>query len=119
MGGARGGEAPRLLPLDLSLGSARPCLRMAWYCPQCCRSAATRAPRSPDWIFWHRQQKQLSLDLESAFNSKEFADVQVECEGRVFDCHQVVLSSRSPVFRAMLLADMAEAKAKKVCCTFI
>ena len=64
----------------------------------------------------HRQQKQLSLDLESAFNSKDFADVQVECEGRVFDCHQVVLSSRSPVFKAMLLADMAEAKAKKVCC---
>ena len=67
----------------------------------------------------HRQQKQLSLDLESAFNSKEFADVQVECEGRVFDCHQVVLSSRSPVFRAMLLADMAEAKSKKVCCSSI
>ena len=50
------------------------------------------------------------------FNSKDFADVQVECEGRVFDCHQVLLSARSPVFRAMLLADMAEAKAKKVCC---
>ena len=63
----------------------------------------------------HRQQKQLSLDLESVFNSKDFADVQVECEGRVFDCHQVLLSARSPVFRAMLLADMAEAKSKKVC----
>ena len=66
----------------------------------------------------HRQQKQLSLDLESAFNSKDFADVQVECEGRVFDCHQVVLSARSPVLRAMLLADMAEAKSKKVCFSF-
>ena len=61
-----------------------------------------------------RQHKKLSVDLENVFNSKDFSDVQVECEGKVFDCHQVLLSARSPVFRAMLQADMAEAKAKKV-----
>jgi len=62
----------------------------------------------------HRQHKQLSLDLGAVYNNKEFADVRVECEGKVFDCHQIVLSARSPVFKAMLQADMAEKKTKKV-----
>ena len=61
-----------------------------------------------------RQQEQLSQDLEAFYNSSDFSDVQVVSEGRVFDCHQVILSARSPVFKAMLQADMAEAKDKKV-----
>ena len=44
--------------------------------------------------------------------------MRVECEGKVFDCHQIVLSARSPVFKAMLQADMAEKKTKKVCLGF-
>ena len=62
----------------------------------------------------HKQQKQLSLDMEVFYNNSDFSDVQVACDGRVFDCHQVILSARSPVFKAMLQADMAEAKDKKV-----
>jgi len=61
-----------------------------------------------------KQQKQLSQDLEAFYNCSDFSDVQVVSEGRVFECHQVILSARSPVFRAMLQADMAEAKDKKV-----
>ena len=53
-------------------------------------------------------------DLEAAFLSKEFCDVQLLCGDQVFDCHQFTLSARSPVFRAMFLADMAEKNEQKV-----
>ena len=53
-------------------------------------------------------------DLEAAFLSKEFSDVQLLCGDQVFDCHQFMLSARSPVFRAMFLADMAEKNEQKV-----
>ena len=46
--------------------------------------------------------------------SKEFSDVQLLCGDQVFDCHQFTLSARSPVFRAMFLADMAEKNEQKV-----
>ena len=46
--------------------------------------------------------------------SKEFSDVQLLCGYQVFDCHQFMLSARSPVFRAMFLADMAEKNEQKV-----
>lgn len=62
----------------------------------------------------HSRHKQLSVDLENAFQHKEFCDVQVKCGDRTFDCHQFMLSARSPVFRAMFQADMAERKSKKV-----
>jgi len=62
----------------------------------------------------HSRHKQLSVDLEYAFQHKEFCDVQVKCQDKVFDCHQFMLSARSPVFRAMFQADMAEKKTKKV-----
>ena len=32
----------------------------------------------------------------------------------MYNCHQVILSARSPVFRAMFMADMAEKKTQKV-----
>jgi len=60
------------------------------------------------------RHKQLSVDLEHAFHHKEFCDVQVKCGEKTFDCHQFMLSARSPVFRAMFQADMAEKQTKKV-----
>jgi len=60
------------------------------------------------------RHKQLSQDLEHAFIHKEFCDVQVKCGDKTFDCHQFMLSARSPVFRAMFHADMAEKESKKV-----
>ena len=56
----------------------------------------------------------LSQDLEDAFGNKEFSDVKIHCGDKVFDCHQFMLSARSPVFRVMFQADMTEKKTKKV-----
>ena len=44
----------------------------------------------------------------------EFFDVEIECDGETFNCHQVILSISSPYFRAMFLTDMAENRANKV-----
>jgi len=49
-----------------------------------------------------------------AFNDKAFSDVKIACGDRVFDCHRIILSSRSSVFRAMFEHDMEEAKTKRV-----
>jgi len=52
--------------------------------------------------------------LGKLFNDKELSDVEVECGGEVFNCHQLILSTRSDVFRAMFQADMKENRTKKV-----
>ncbi|XP_078597461.1 kelch repeat and BTB domain-containing protein 12-like [Branchiostoma floridae x Branchiostoma japonicum] len=41
-------------------------------------------------------------------------DVVLEVEGRRFPCHRLVLSVRSPYFRAMFTSDMAESRQKTV-----
>ena len=42
------------------------------------------------------------------------SDVQIHCGDKVFDCHQVILSARSPVFRVMFQAEMEEKNTRKV-----
>ena len=49
-----------------------------------------------------------------AYSSKDFSDVKIVCGEEVFDCHQVVLAARSPVFRAMFQSNMKEAQSRKV-----
>ena len=39
---------------------------------------------------------------------KHLSDVKIRCEDQTFDCHQVILSARSPVFMAMFQSDMME-----------
>ena len=56
----------------------------------------------------------LSRDFGNAFSSREFSDVQIVCGGQVFECHQVVLAARSPVFRAMFQSNMKEKETRKV-----
>ena len=58
--------------------------------------------------------EQVSEHLGKLFNSKEFSDVEIECDGEIFNCHMNILSARSDVFRAMFQADMAENRTKKV-----
>jgi len=53
-------------------------------------------------------QKQLERDFQTLFLSKAHADVIVRCGDKVFDCHKVILASRSQVFKTMLEADMKE-----------
>jgi len=57
---------------------------------------------------------QLCDDLEFALSDKEYSDVELKCGDQIFDCHQVILSARSPVFRTMFQVDMKERKNKKV-----
>ena len=45
---------------------------------------------------------------------KEFSDVEIHCNGTVFPCHQIILATRSSVFRAMLSAEMLEAQTKRI-----
>ena len=52
----------------------------------------------------------LSTDLGSLFDSAQFADITLACQGREFRCHKAVLVSRSSVFSAMFEHDMAESK---------
>ena len=56
----------------------------------------------------------LSQDFENLFSNKEMCDVQVHCKDQVYDCHQLILSARSPVFRAMFQAEMEEKQTRKV-----
>jgi len=40
--------------------------------------------------------------------AKEFADVTISCHDKVFDCHKIILASRSAVFRSMFSSNMKE-----------
>ena len=53
-------------------------------------------------------------DLFKAFESQDFCDFDIVCEDKVIKCHKVVLASRSPVFKAMLLHNMEESAQQKV-----
>ena len=57
---------------------------------------------------------QVSEHLGKLFLDQEFSDVDIECDGKVFHCHQLILSARSDVFRAMFLNDMTEKRTRKV-----
>ena len=52
----------------------------------------------------------LSEDLGSLFENSQFADVQLYCGGREFQCHKAILAARSQVFQAMFSHDMEEKK---------
>lgn len=56
----------------------------------------------------------LSDDLGSLFDSSEFADVTLACNGREFPCHKAILTSRSQVLAAMFQHDMRERKHNRV-----
>ena len=60
-----------------------------------------------------RGLEQVCSQLGKLFTEKEFADVEIECDGDIFHCHQLILSTRSDVFRAMFRNDMTENRTKK------
>ena len=57
---------------------------------------------------------QVFENLDEFYLSKELSDVLLNCKGKSFDAHQVILSASSPVFRAMFQADMKEKKNQHV-----
>ena len=56
----------------------------------------------------------LSDDFSKAFSESDCSDVHINCGGKIFNCHEFVLSARSPVFRAMFQNNMTERKTKSV-----
>jgi len=49
-----------------------------------------------------------SLSDFDIYNNKDFSDVVVKCGNTKFECHQLFLTTRSPVFKAMLTSDKKE-----------
>ena len=70
--------------------------------------------KCPEYPVNSKPNENFMSDLKFAFNNKDFADVKIVCEDRVFDCHRIILSSRSSVFRAMFQHNMAEAQTRRV-----
>jgi len=58
-------------------------------------------------------QKQLVLDLDSALVSKNHCDVIIKCGEKEFDCHQIILTSRSPVLATMLRIKQESSRKEK------
>ncbi|XP_040563847.1 speckle-type POZ protein B [Lepeophtheirus salmonis] len=56
----------------------------------------------------------LSEDFNGLFESAQFADVTLACQGREFKCHKALLTARSQVFAAMFEHDMEESKHNRV-----
>jgi len=48
--------------------------------------------------------------LEGILESKTMADFKIVCGGETFDCHRLILSARSPYFRAMFDSNMVESE---------
>jgi len=63
-----------------------------------------------------KNMEQMSHDILNAFNNsnnpfnpiQDSSDVTIKCDNKEFRCHQFILSSRSPVFEAMLKTNMME-----------
>ena len=56
----------------------------------------------------------LGDDLGRALSESDCCDVHLNCGGKIFNCHEFVLSARSPVFRAMFRSNMTEKRTKSV-----
>ena len=57
---------------------------------------------------------QVLEQFESLFTDREFSDVEIQCGGQVFYCHQAILATRSQVFKAMFQANMKEKETRTV-----
>jgi len=64
--------------------------------------------------FKNSSYKNLIKDLDSLFTSQEYSDVKVKCGEKEFNCHKIILSSRSPVFKTMLELDMKEKQTGRI-----
>jgi len=61
-----------------------------------------------------KSQEMASKDFGKMLENKEFCDLEIECCGKVFLCHQNILSARSTVFNTMLKIEMKESQSGKV-----
>ena len=58
--------------------------------------------------------KKICEQLGQMLDSREFSDIELRCGEDLFNCHQVILSAGSPVFKAMFQTDMEEKQTKVV-----
>ena len=61
-----------------------------------------------------KSKEEAVKDFGKMFESKEFCDFEILCDGKEFSCHQNILSARSPVFSAMLKNELKESESGKV-----
>ena len=47
------------------------------------------------------EEKKLHERIRESFLNLEFSDAKITCESKVFDCHKVILSCQSDVFKGM------------------
>ena len=56
----------------------------------------------------------LGQDLSKTFLNKDFADIQVKCGKKTFDCHRNILAARSRVLKTMLSSDGSEQREMEI-----
>ena len=56
----------------------------------------------------------LAEDFSSFLGNKEFSDLEFFVGDKVFNVHKSILAARSPVFQAMLKADMVERQNNRI-----
>jgi len=61
-----------------------------------------------------KSKEEAIKDFGKMFENKELCDLEIDCDGKVFSCHQIILSARSPVFSAMFKIEMKESESGKV-----
>ena len=62
-------------------------------------------------------RRQVCEDFGKALRSEEFSDFKIRCGHKIFPCHKLMLSARSPVFKAMFNSNMREATNNEVTIT--
>ena len=60
------------------------------------------------------QLTKLGQDLSKTFLNKDFADIQVKCGKKTFDCHRNILAARSRVLKTMLSSDGSEQRKMEI-----
>ena len=61
---------------------------------------------------FHHQQ--LIHDLDLCLSTQEYTDVTLSCGEKEFQCHKLILASRSPVFRTMFEEVMKRKESGKI-----
>ena len=55
-------------------------------------------------------------DLETVWleTDRDFSDIQISSNGKIFSCHRVLLAARSPVLRAMCQTHFLEGNTREI-----
>ena len=58
--------------------------------------------------------QQVGESFGQLLDNKDLIDTTIRCGGKEFPCHKLILSARSPVFKAMFQANMKESETKDI-----